>query len=358
MTSTTTSLLVDAGISVVVPVLNGAGWLREVVEAIRVECDGRPFELLIVDDGSRDGSVELIRSFADPRIEIIEGPRRGAAAAVNAGVNRARFEIVAQVDQDVIVQPGWLSALLRVLDAPHVAAAQGSYVTDPSAPLLARVMSLDLEQRYARLRDGSTDHVCTGNVLWRRQAFDEVGGLDETLGYGYDNDLSYRLVAAGYRLAICHRAKSFHRWREGWRGYVRQQYGFGYGRIDLVVRHRHKVLGDAVSPTMMMAHPLLLGAAFLSVGIGVFAALAGASARPWLAAAAAVAGGLVFERAIAGTIAAFGWRDPAALLFPIAHLLRDAAWVAAILIWLSRQVRRVPMSPSQSMRPRAGRAQG
>ena len=63
-------------------------------------------------------------------------------------------------------------------------------------------MSLDLEQRYARIDDGRSDHVCTGNVIWRLDAIRRVGGLDETLGYGYDNDLSYRLNGAGYHLVI------------------------------------------------------------------------------------------------------------------------------------------------------------
>ena len=209
---------------------------------------------------------------------MIAGPRLGAAAAVNAGLRLARFDVVAQIDQDVIVQPGWLDALLAALGDPRVAAAQGWYVTDPAASALARVMSLDLEQRYARIEHGVTDHVCTGNVVWRPDALRQVGLLDETLGYGYDNDLSYRLIAAGYRLVICRQAASVHRWRDGWISYLTQQYGFGYGRIDLVARHRNRLGGDAVSPPTMMAHPVLMAA---SLGACCVRASVGSSRAPW-----------------------------------------------------------------------------
>ena len=63
-----------------------------------------------------------------------------------------------------------------------------------------------------------------GNSVYRASALYQVGLFDESLGYGYDNDMSYRLAAAGYRLVLCRRARSVHRWREGIRGYLVQQY--------------------------------------------------------------------------------------------------------------------------------------
>ena len=141
---------------------------------------------------------------------------------------------------------GWPRSWLA-LDDPSVAAAQGCYIDDADASFFARVMGLDLEQRYARL-EAHPDHVCTGNTAYRAAALHDVGLLDDSLGYGYDNDLSYRLQAAGYRLAFCRDARSRHRWRDGLAGYLAQQYGFGYGRLDVVARHPARYTGDAVSP--------------------------------------------------------------------------------------------------------------
>jgi glycosyltransferase involved in cell wall biosynthesis len=348
------------GVSVVIPVRNGARWLSDVIEAIVGECSGRPFEVLVIDDGSEDDSCRTAAQFSDRGIRLLPGPGKGAAAAVNAGLRAAKFPFVAQIDQDVVVNRGWLSSLVAVMADEGVAAVQGWYVRDPSAPLPARLMALDLEQRYAAVDDGRTDHVCTGNVLWRRQAVEQVGGLTEALGYGYDNDLSYRLVAAGWRLAICADARSYHRWRDDWAGYLTQQYGFGYGRLDLLSRHPRRLGGDCVSPGAMMAHPILMLAALGFVCAGAASAAVGnrGAGFVWVAVAALLAGSLLFERAIAGWRAYRRSRDRAALMFPLAHLARDLAWVSAMIVWTGRRLTGARGAPRLSMRPRRPDAPG
>lgn len=338
------------GVSVVVPVLNGERSLHETLAAIVAECADRPHEILVVDDGSHDRSATVARTFRGVR--VIAGEGRGAAAAVNLGLRHARFGLVAQIDQDVRIGPGWLDTLVAAMGDSPIAAAQGWYSIDPEAPALSRMMAVDLEQRYLRLRGGLTDHVCTGNVIWRRDAILAVGGLDESLGYGYDNDLSYRLTHAGFLLRICPDARSHHRWREGVTGYWLQQYGFGYGRIDLVSRHRRRASGDAVSPPMMMAHPLVLALALILLAMAGGASLGDRAAWPWAGAALGVIAVLALERTVAAAAAFTRWRDPAALLFPVMHLLRDVAWISAMAVWSTRRILGRPQVPAHSMRPR------
>jgi cellulose synthase/poly-beta-1,6-N-acetylglucosamine synthase-like glycosyltransferase len=325
------------GVSFVVPVHNGAAHVAETIASIAAQADGRPLEIIVIEDRSTDDSAALLRSLARAySLTVVNGPGRGAAAAVNAGVRLASQPIVCQVDQDVVLEPGWMTTLVAALEDPRVAAAQGCYVTDARASFFARVMALDLEQRYASLR-GDSDHVCTGNTAYRAGALREAGLLDESLGYGYDNDLSYRLQEAGYRLVVCRTARSRHRWRDGLTGYLAQQYGFGYGRLDVVSRHPGRVTGDAVSPPGMMAHPLILAVALTLVVVGA------------VAAGASLAALLVLERTIAGVRA---WRasgDAAALAFPFVHLARDVAWLAAAAVWTVRRVLRRPVRPDHSM---------
>jgi GT2 family glycosyltransferase len=343
----------EPGVTVLIPVLNGEPWLARTVAALLAQAGTRPFEVLVVDDGSADGSraeAERLRR-QDPRVRIVGGEGRGAAAALNLGTREARHEIVCQVDQDVEVSDGWLAALLAALEPPEVGAAQGVYVPDPHGRPLARVMGLDLAQRYEAI-DGETDHVCTGNTAFRRRALLDAGLFDESLGYGYDNDMSYRLVAAGYRLVICPEARSLHHWRATIRGYLSQQYGFGYGRLDVVARHPRRVAGDAVSPARMMAHPIVFGGA---TALALVATVLWAAGREWMlpaAAAALLVAGLLAERGWAGVGAARRYADRAALLFPIVHLARDAAWLTAIAAWLVRRLWRRGGAPSHSMWPR------
>jgi glycosyltransferase involved in cell wall biosynthesis len=307
----------------------------------------------VVDDGSDDGSAEIAAAIAADRpLRVIAGPGRGAAAALNVGFRAARFPIICQVDQDVTIRRGWMTHLVKALDDPRVAAAQGRYVIDASAPVGARVMAVDLEQRYAALGT-TTDHVCTGNTAYRADAAHAVGLFDETLGYGYDNDLSYRLRNAGHRLAFVRDATSVHHWRDTFASYLRQQYGFGYGRLDVVSKHPSRIGGDRVSRAGMMLHPI-----GLAIGLGLFVLAAAMSATRGPAIGTAIAAGTIMsgllgERIVAALLAWRRSRERAALLFPLWHLARDAAWVTAMVVWTARRAfaRRPDPSHSMSARP-------
>jgi glycosyltransferase involved in cell wall biosynthesis len=343
----------SGGVSFVVPVHNGAACIRETLASIFAQADGRPREVIVVDDWSRDGSSALLRELAlEWPIRILRGQGRGAPAAINVGVRAARFPVICQVDQDVVLAPDWLPLLLRGFSDERIAAVQGYYAADPAASLCARAMGFDLEQRYQAIDGDEVDHVCTGNAAYRAEALHAVGLFDERFGYGYDNDMSYRLKQAGYRLRFCRAARSVHRWREGLTGYVTQQYGFGYGRLDLVAKHPGRCAGDVVSPANMMAHPVLTAGAYLLLLAAALTALAGGPSRPLLAGGGVVLLGLAFERLAAGIEAARRFGDPTPLMFPVLHAARDLAWVGAMSVWSIRRLTGQPLLPSHSMRPR------
>jgi hypothetical protein len=337
------------GVSFVVPVHNGARWLDAALAAILAQDDG-PFEVLAVDDGSTDRSPEILRAYAvTGRVRVLAGEGRGAAAAINLGVSHARHPIICQIDQDVVLEPGWLVRVTEALGAPDVAAVQGHYVVAPGAGPWPRVMGLDLRQRYGRIRSASIDHVCTGNAAYRAAALARVGPFDESLGYGYDNDMSYRLVAAGFRLVFARTATSVHHWGEGARAYHAQQYGQGYGRLDGIARHRRRLGGDDVSgPGMILHVPIMLGAIGSLAGAAVLA-VAGGPATGFLMSAGILGGALALERFVAGLGAAVRFREPAGLWFAPVHLLRDLAWALATMVWIGRRLRRRPSRPSHSM---------
>lgn len=338
------------GVSVVIPIHNGRRLLPAVLAAIRDECQAYPYEILAVDDGSTDGSRRYLRHLSDAgALRVIEGPGRGVAAAVNAGIREAAYSLICQIDQDVIVQPGWLDALLAAFDSADVAAAQGRYVLAPDAGLWARVMGRDLEDRYAAIQPGFVDHVCTGNTVYRASALHAVGLLDERFGYGADNDVSYRLVSAGYRLAFRPSATSVHVWRDSGAGYLRQQFGVGYGRLDLVARHPRRVTGDDVSGVGMILHAAIMTAALGLLLAGAIALATGLPWQPLIAASVAMMIMLAGERAIAGMLAWWRCGDPACFAFPIAHLLRDLAWTAAVLAWTARRIAGTGRTPGHSM---------
>jgi mycofactocin glycosyltransferase len=346
-----------SGITVVIPVHNGERWLENVLNAVLAQAERRPLEIVAVDDGSRDGSAAILARYAAAgQVTIVQGPQRGAAAALNTGLRHATHPIVCQIDQDVILRPGWIATLTAALDDPTIAAAQGYYETPRGASPWARVMGLDLQARYQPMLTRDVNHVCTGNSVYRLTALAQVGFFDESLGYGYDNDLSYRLVDAGYRLVICPSARSVHHWRDGWRAYVRQQYGFGYGRLDLVAKHRNRVAGDDVSRLSMMLHAPLFTLAMLLLPVAAALAVAGVSSSGALFPALIILAVLAIERFVVGARAALAFGDSAGWWFVPVHFTRNAAWAAAIVVWSLRRVRGVARDPSHSMHPRPARA--
>ena len=341
------------GVSFVIPVHNGAEFVEDTLRAVREQADGRPFEVIVVEDHSTDNSWALLESLGrDWPFRLLASEQRGVAAALNQGIRAARHPVVCQIDQDVVLEPGWMVRVLADLDDGGVAAVQGYYVPPADASAWVRVMALDLQDRYRRIRGRDTDHVCTGNVAYRVTALHQVGLFDERLGYGSDNDLSYRLRAAGYRLLLNREARSVHRWRDGLFGYLSQQYGFGYGRLDLVSKHPRRWSGDTVSPFSMMAHPLVMA---LALVFGAAAAAIAMAHGPWVwpaLVAVGLVGVLFLERVVAGVRAWLALRDAAAFWFPLVHLLRDLAWVAAMTTWAFRRVLGHPSVPSHSMSAR------
>jgi hypothetical protein len=342
-----------AGVTFVIPVRNGARWLDDVLSGIRAQDWTGPTEIVAVDDASTDTSRAILdRHAASGGLVVLDGDGRGAAAAINRGIRRASGAFIAQVDQDVVLHPGWLQALMRALDDETMAAAQGRYTAAPGADRWARVMALDLAHRYRRLGP-RTNHVCTGNTVYRRSALVEAGLFDERLGYGYDNDMSYRLTGAGHRLAFAPGATAVHYWREGAAAYARQQYGFGYGRLDLLRKHRGRLAGDDVSRLPMMLQAPATAAALGLALAAVAMSAAGASPAVPATAAATVAAALGLERFAAGLSAARAANDRAGLWFAPVHAVRNAAWVAAIAVWVTRRAIGLHGRASDSMRPRS-----
>jgi glycosyltransferase involved in cell wall biosynthesis len=317
----------SAGVSFVVPVHNGERTLRAALQSILAQADGRPFEVLVVDDRSTDSSRRIAEEFV--QVTVLEGEGRGAAAAINTGLRRAQHPTICQVDQDVLLHPGWMQRLTEALEAdPRVAAVQGRYTPERTGDIWARLLALDLDDRYDALESGEIDHVCSGNSVYRAEALKAAGLFDDMLGYGYDNDLSYRLADAGHRLAFVKDATSTHRWREGLRNYLHTQYGVGYGRLDVVWKHRHRLKGDQVSGVGMIVHA---GVMFVSLSsLPILVSLMGPRGA-WLPLSAIAV--LAMERTFAAARTFERTGDPVAWMFPVAHLARDAAWAVAIARW-------------------------
>ncbi len=192
-------------LSVIVPVHNGAGFLRTTLTALRASSlEPERWELIVVDDSSGDASVNTSASAAD-RVVCLTGGPRGPGFARNRGAEVARGRILAFVDADVSVHPDALQRFINVFDQhPDVSAVFGAYDLAPDAPSLVSQYR-NLLHRYVHERDaGPASTFWAGCGAVRARVFSGSGGFDESRGREAleDIELGYRLSAGGHRILL------------------------------------------------------------------------------------------------------------------------------------------------------------
>ncbi|MFN3867253.1 MAG: glycosyltransferase, partial [Demequina sp.] len=232
--------------SVVIAAFDAESTLGEQLEALSSQrVEGR-WEVLVCDNGSRDGTVEVARSFAGrlPVRVIDASARRGPAAARNIGAQHAEGEALLFCDADDIVADGWVTAMLAALvhhdivagpwELSRLNAMYGPGATTPATFAVAPLIGL-------RAAGG-------GNLGVAAAVFAALDGFEEALRIGEDIDLCWRAQRAGSVLgeapdAVVHvrRPASVH-------GLFRQAYAYGRGERQLTYRYLAAVLPPAADP--------------------------------------------------------------------------------------------------------------
>lgn len=186
-------------VSVVLPVWNRERQVVEAVESVLAQSYPR-WELLIVDDGSTDGTVATLHRFlSDRRVRLFVQEHRGAAAARNRALAESRGEIVAYLDSDDVWYPSFLAAVVERLEShPDSDTAYGALLVSPADPaeVFVRWAPFDRE----RLLEGNFIPMIA--FAHRRRLYDRLLGFDETLTRLLDWDLILRYTAESVPLAV------------------------------------------------------------------------------------------------------------------------------------------------------------
>jgi glycosyltransferase involved in cell wall biosynthesis len=199
-------------VSVLLPVWNAERYLAGAIESVLAQTF-TDFELLVVDDGSSDGSGPLIRRYRDRRIQCTVNEKNlGVTRSLNLCIDRARGRYLARMDADDLCAPERLEHQVAFLDAhPHVAlVATGARRIDArGAELGAIAPPVDGEELRRRLRLGNC--IVHGSVMMRAAAVHELGGYDASMERAQDYDLWLRLSE---RHAIAALPAILYAWRE------------------------------------------------------------------------------------------------------------------------------------------------
>lgn len=224
-------------VSVVVANYNGARTLNLCLQSLgRLEYPD--YEVLMVDDGSTDPSVEIAAHHTF--VKIIRHDRNlGLSAARNTGIAHATGEIVAFTDSDCRADEHWLYYVVGdLLNSDFAGIGGHNFLPPDDSPVAAAVMSSPGGPAHVMLTDRQAEHIPGCNMAFFRQALVDIGGFDPIFTKaGDDVDLCWRLTQAGCKIGFSHGGFVWHYRRPKVRDYLKQQHGYGEAEALLARKH-------------------------------------------------------------------------------------------------------------------------
>lgn len=218
--------------SVVVCSYDGARTIRACLEGLgRLEYPD--YEVIVVDDGSRDGTARIAAEFPDVR--LIRTENRGLSSARNTGLAAATGSLVAYIDDDAWPDPHWLQYLAAGFEESDHAGIGGPNVAPPGDGWIAEcVANAPGGPTHVLLSDRIAEHIPGCNMAFRKACLDDIGGFDPQFRVaGDDVDLCWRLQERGWTLGFSPAAMVWHRRRNSVRTYLAQQRGYGRAERSL-----------------------------------------------------------------------------------------------------------------------------
>ncbi|WP_256759909.1 glycosyltransferase family 2 protein [Cohnella sp. WQ 127256] len=201
--------------SIIIPTYNGRELLKDCIYSIRMHTE-EPYEIIVVDNGSNDGTLDICRQ---ERITFISlAGNIGFPAACNQGLKIASGDTLLLLNNDVIVTKNWLKNMLSCLYSAENIGIVGPLTNYASGRQLIDIPYTNLEDMSQKLNDPDSgkwmaiDRIVGLCFLFKRELMDRIGLLDERFSPGHfeDDDYCFRARIAGYQLRIAGDVFVFH----------------------------------------------------------------------------------------------------------------------------------------------------
>ncbi|MBM7439871.1 bifunctional polysaccharide deacetylase/glycosyltransferase family 2 protein [Streptomyces sp. HB132] len=234
---------VTGPVSVIVPAYNEKECIAATLGSLAAST--HPIEIVVVDDGSTDGTAEIAESLGLPDVRVIRQENAGKPAALNNGVRQARHDIVVMMDGDTVFEPDAVHQLVQPFADPGIGAVAGNAKVGNRSTMIGAwqhieyVMGFNLDRRmYDLLRCMPTIPGAIG--AFRRQAVLEAGGMSEDT-LAEDTDITIALHRAGWRVVYAEHARAWTEAPASLGQLWRQRYRWSYGTMQALWKHRRSV---------------------------------------------------------------------------------------------------------------------
>jgi GT2 family glycosyltransferase len=233
-------------VSVVVCAYNAERTMEACLASLET-LDYPDYEVVVVNDGSKDRTLAISESF--PYCRIISQENRGLSVARNVGAEAATGEIVAYTDSDCVADPDWLTFLVARMEEGGLAACGGPNFPPPEESLVPAAVAVSPGgPTHVLISDEVAEHIAGCNMAFRREALLALGGFDpQYRAAGDDVDICWRFQDAGYTIGFSAAAVVWHFRRNTVGAYLSQQKGYGKAEALVYAKHpsRFNLLGQA-----------------------------------------------------------------------------------------------------------------
>ncbi|MFE7748047.1 glycosyltransferase [Streptomyces sp. NPDC057428] len=231
-------------VSVLVPAYNE----RECIEATvrSLVASDYPIEVIVIDDGSTDGTADLVEAMRIPNVRVVRQRNAGKPAALNNGIANARYDIVVMMDGDTVFEPSTVRELVQPFADSRVGAVAGNAKVGNRDSLIGAwqhieyVMGFNLDRRMYDLL-GCMPTIPGAVGAFRRTALDRVGGMSEDT-LAEDTDVTMALHRDGWRVVYAENARAWTEAPESVQQLWSQRYRWSYGTMQAIWKHRRAVI--------------------------------------------------------------------------------------------------------------------
>jgi cellulose synthase/poly-beta-1,6-N-acetylglucosamine synthase-like glycosyltransferase/peptidoglycan/xylan/chitin deacetylase (PgdA/CDA1 family) len=229
-------------VSILVPAFNEAMGIERCVTSLVRSRYGGDLEVIVVDDGSTDGTAALVERLDQPSVHVIRQPQSGKPAALNRALANSSHEIIVTVDADTVFEPNALARLVKPFHDPSVGAISGNTKVGNRRRLLGRwqhieyVMGFNLDRRMYEVM-GFMPTVPGAIGAFRREALADIGGVSGAT-LAEDTDITLDVGRAGWRVVYADGARAWTEVPTTLGALVRQRSRWAYGTIQSIWKHR------------------------------------------------------------------------------------------------------------------------